>query len=109
MKLSNPVVRVILGDVDDEASWREVEVQTVNADMVAFDLERNRRGWPEMGKAAPLWLTFVSYRALTRRGEFAGSFKDYEAAVLEVGTPDVGDGEAVETDADPTLPALEND
>ena len=42
------------------------EVQTLNPDLLRYDMTRAKHGWPD-GQSAPfLWLTFIGWAALRR-------------------------------------------
>jgi hypothetical protein len=58
--LTSPRLRMVMAD------GAVHEVQTLNPDLVRFDITRSKHGWPE-GQAAPfLWLTFIGWAALRR-------------------------------------------
>lgn len=99
-KLTTPRIRVILADgtADDEGT--EHTVRVLNADMVAFDRDRGRYGWPD-GRTAPmLWATYLAWKALTRTGEVPPqSLADFEARALQVEMITDDDGSDV---VDPT-------
>lgn len=94
-KLSTPKIQVILKDpaFPEPDEGAEHTVQTLNIDLVAFDRERMRYGWPKGDDAPFLWLTFLAWKALQRTGMFAGSLAEFEQACLGVTSVD-----AVEVD-----------
>lgn len=66
-RLDTPHIRVTLTD------GTEYEVQTINADMVMFDLERAKRHWPALTDAPILWITYLAFAALRRDGTIPAS------------------------------------
>lgn len=105
-----PLVVVTL-EHDDELV--EVEVQTDNRDMIAWDMHRNRVGWPSTQDAPVLWLTFIAWHALKRSAStvadltFADmAFDRFQAITVAVGRPEA-DPEAEPEAVDPTRAGVE--
>lgn len=65
-RLAAPRVRVVLDQPGGDAL--EVVVQSDNRDLVAWDMTRGRKGWPEMKDAPFLWSTFVAWSVMRREG-----------------------------------------
>lgn len=59
-RLSSPRLIVSMSD------GAEIEVQTLNADLIRYDLTRGKHGWPDGTKAPFLWLTFIAWAAMRR-------------------------------------------
>lgn len=102
-QLTTPRIRVVLQDGAGELT--EHEFQAINADMVAWDRERPRYGWPQADGAPILWVTFLAWKACKRTGILDVSLKDFEAAALQV---EVIDPDTVEggDEVDPTQTAV---
>lgn len=91
--LSTPVITVVM---DDD---REMTVQCVNADLLAWDRTRVAKRWPKSEDAPFPWLTFLAWHALKRTGQIDGmALPDFETACLQV--------TAREQPVDPTQPAV---
>jgi hypothetical protein len=100
-RLPTPRFRIYLAD------GREIEVQALNADQLAWDRTAAKHGWPA-AQAAPLtWATFVAWSAARREGHINGmtweQFSETEA--LAVQTIPGAQGAAPEG-VDPTLPGV---
>lgn len=83
VKLSTPRIRVLRDGVP------ELELQTTNQDMVAWDMTRSRQrpAWPQADQAPFLWLTFLSWHAAKRTGAIEPGSTTWEVwrdEVLEV-------------------------
>jgi hypothetical protein len=103
-KITSPRLRILRGSLD---APEVIEVQTLNPDLIAFDMTRARHKWPELKDAPFKWLTFIGWHAARREGAIPAdlSYEAWEASTLEVTnlTDDddtAGRGEAV----DPTPP-----
>lgn len=94
-KLTTPKITVILKDpaFPEPDEGAEHELQAVNADLVAFDRERVRYGWPKGDDAPFIWLTYLGWKAAQRAGIFTGSLAEFELVCLSVSSVD-----AVEVD-----------
>jgi hypothetical protein len=103
-KLTTPRVAVILDDGTDDP--KEHELQCLNIDMLTWDRERARRGWPLPDVAPMVWATYIAYRAALRTGlvEAGMSLDAWEAKALQVR---VVQGEAEPSEVDPTRPEVE--
>lgn len=68
----------------------ELELQTINADLVLWDRTRFRHKWPGMQDAPFLWLTFLGWAAARRTGAIVAehTYEAWEAEVLEVAVQD---------------------
>lgn len=93
VKLSSPRFRVVLGDVDDEASWQELRVQAIGRDLQAAETLFHRRKWGPAQSQAIKFQAAAAYYALRRTGAIEGEWEAFEAGYLEVGEDDEsGDG-----------------
>lgn len=61
-RLKSPHLQVVMAD------GSTFDVQTLNPDLVRYDLTRAKHGWPDGTKAPFLWLTFIAWAALRREG-----------------------------------------
>jgi hypothetical protein len=102
-KITSPHLRVLRGSLD---APEVIEIQTLNPDMVAYDMTRAKHKWPDMQQAPWKWMTFVAWHAARREGRIPAdmTYESWEATTLDVGaiTDDDDEGEAV----DPTPPGL---
>lgn len=90
VQLETPRLRIKREGHDD------LEVQTINADLVLWDRTRFRHKWPPMQEAAFLWLTFIGWAAARRTGAINAdhAYEAWEAEVLSVEPLDLeGDDE----------------
>lgn len=103
-KLGTPKLTIVLADPaypDDEG--REVEVQTRNVELCAFDRDRARYGWPDAEAGPFLWMTYLAWKALQRTGQIEQcSLAEFEQQCLSISS-------AESEDVDPTRPAAESD
>ncbi len=76
------------------------KVTVSNGDLVRWDMERSKRGWPEMGQAANLWGSYVCFLAARRTGQYNQMWDSWIDEVEEVAFED-------NSEADPTIPAPE--
>jgi hypothetical protein len=97
VKLTTPRLRIVL---DDGA---EHTVQTLNIDLLTFDRERARRGWPNAQDAPIVWLNYLAFSALRRESAIPTelTLAEFERKALEVSA--IGDDEVP-----PTLPVPED-
>jgi hypothetical protein len=59
-ELSSPRVAVVMSDGSTH------EVQTLNPDLLRYDMTRSKHGWAPAQQAPMLWLTFIAWAALRR-------------------------------------------
>jgi hypothetical protein len=101
--ITSPHLRVLRGSLD---APEVIEVQTLNPDLIAWDMTRARHKWPPVAEAPFKWLTFIAWAACRREGRIASdvTYEEWEASTLNVAnlTDDDDDGAAVP----PTLPGL---
>lgn len=71
MSAARTNLRVILAD------GTEHTVTAENPDYVRFDITAAKHGWPGVDKAPFLWLTFIAWSFLTRKGLYAGQFEQF--------------------------------
>jgi hypothetical protein len=92
------------------ADGRELIAEVRNPDMIAWDFETKAKKWGGAQESPILWLTFVSWHALCRAGEYpkfesdgkTSTFKKFrEEDCLTVDEIDDGNDDA----GDPTPPA----
>lgn len=105
-KLDTPHMRVTVTDGTQYA------VQTTNADMVMYDLERAKRRWPSLTDAPFLWLSYLAFSALRRDGTISASehFDSWVQTTVEVKNLNETGQESDETvKAFPTLLAAGQD
>jgi hypothetical protein len=97
IRLNTPLCRVVRADYDD------MEVQTINPDMVLWDRTRYRHKWPPVQDAPMLWMTFISWAGARRLGLIPLDFtyETWEADVIEIEILNAGEDD--ETGI-PTLP-----
>lgn len=90
--LSTPLLNVTMDD------GRDLTVQALNIDLLAWDRTRVAKKWPTGQEAPFVWLTFLAWHALKRGGDIDGmSLPDFETHCLQVS--------AAEETVDPTQPA----
>lgn len=96
------VQRVIVDvELEDGRTFKGLRVK--NPALVAYDLERTSKKWPDARDAPMLWRTFIAWRQLVNDGEYTGDFKafrDRDCAEIDQDTDATGEG-ATE-DVDPT-------
>lgn len=96
-KITAPRLRVLRGSLD---APEVIEVQTLNPDMVAFDMTRAKHKWPDMQTAPFKWMTFVGWHAARREGRIPAdlTYESWEATTLDVTalTDDDEEGGAVD-------------
>lgn len=63
--ISSPHLQVLRGSMD---APEVIEVQTLNPDLIAWDMTRAKHRWPEVKDAPFLWLTFIAWHAARREG-----------------------------------------
>jgi hypothetical protein len=103
-RLSSPRLRVLRGSLD---APEILEVQTLNPDLIAWDMTHARHKWPELKEAPFKWLTFIAWHACRREGRIPAdlTYEAWEASTLEITNltddEDDEDGEGV---ADPSRP-----
>jgi hypothetical protein len=84
----------------------EFEAQALNIDMLTFDRQRARLGWPTASDAPFVWLTFLAWSAAMRESLIPElSLSEFEQRAWQVSNAD--DDEAGQT-VDPTKPAAED-
>lgn len=77
----------------------EFTVEAWNVDLVAWDRERGKRGWPAAPDAPFLWLNFLAWHHLTTTNELpAMTLAEFEAKCRVVASAPEDD----ELEADPT-------
>jgi len=99
VRLNTPLCRVVRDGMDD------LEVQTINPDLVLWDRTRYRHKWPPINEAPMLWMTFITWAGARRLGAIPEdyTYERWETDVIEV--------EVLNADTDdetglPTLPGV---
>lgn len=105
-KITAPRLVVLRGSLD---APEVIEVQTLNPDLIAWDMTRARHKWPDVREAPFLWLTFISWHACRREGRIPRElgYDDWAASTLNVANLDGDDEEGGAVD--PTRPDLAPD
>lgn len=103
IRLKSPRVRVVLGEVDDPATWTEHTVQCIGVDIAATERQLGLLKLGSLNQNQILGQAMFGYFAMRRLGLLppGTSFADFEQAYIEVTDPDDGP----ETEARPTPPA----
>jgi len=103
--ISSPRLQVLRGSID---APEVIEIQTLNPDLIAWDMTRAKHRWPEVKDAPFLWLTFIAWHAARREGVIPPdlTYEQWQASTLNV-TSLGGDDDAEA--ADPTRAAAAPD
>jgi hypothetical protein len=96
-KLTSPRLRIWRGSLD---APEVLEVQTLNPDLIAWDMTHAKHKWPELKDAPFKWLTFIGWHAARREGRIPAdlTYEAWEASTLDVSNIDDEDedgGEAI--------------
>jgi hypothetical protein len=96
-KISSPHLQVLRGSLD---APEVMDIQTLNPDLIAWDMTRAKHRWPEVKDAPFLWLTFISWHAARREGRIPAdlTYDQWQASTLDVsnmGGEDDADEQAV--------------
>lgn len=102
-RITAPRVRVLRGSID---APEVLELQTLNPDLIAWDMTRAKHRWPTIDDAPIKWATFVAWHAARREGRIPAdlTYEAWEATTLDVAPitdGDEGDGSVDPTPADP--------
>jgi hypothetical protein len=100
--ITSPRLQILRGSLD---APEVIEVQTLNPDLIAWDMTRARHKWPEVRDAPFKWLTFIAWAACRREGRIdrALTYEEWEASTLNVANLNDDDEAAA---VDPTPPGL---
>jgi hypothetical protein len=84
----------------------DLEIQTLNPDLVLWDMTRVKHHWPPFQDAGFLWLTFISWAAARRTGEIPPdvtfeSWRDTRVAAISVVDEDNETGDPTQLAAAP--------
>jgi hypothetical protein len=92
--ISSPRLQVLRGSLD---APEVIEIQTLNPDLIAWDMTRAKHRWPEVKDAPFLWLTFISWHAARREGVIPPdlTYEQWQASTLNV-TSLGGEGDEAE-------------
>lgn len=101
-RLSTPTLRVVMLD------GAEHVVQAINVDMVAWDRDRAKHGWPGPQDAPFIWLNYLAWHVLTKTQRLLPpmTLREFEEAAAEVSARPP-EGEEEEPGADPTRTGAE--
>jgi len=101
-RLRTPELRVVMLD------GSEFVVQAINVDMVAWDRDRAKHGWPGPQDAPFVWLNYLAWHILTKTQKLLPpmSLREFEEAAAEVSSKTDEDDEAG-VEVDPTNPGAE--
>jgi hypothetical protein len=92
-RLSTPELRVVMADGTEYP-----KVQALNVDLVSWDRDRVKHGWPSPSDAPFVWLNYVAWHVLRREGMFPGTLREFEEAAIEVSSRADDDGEPAGVD-----------
>lgn len=86
-RLASPRVRVWRGSMD---APEVLEIQTLNPDLIAWDMTHARHKWPDLKVAPFKWLTFIGWHAARREGLIPAdlTYEAWEASTLDVSAID---------------------
>lgn len=103
-KITSPRLQILRGSLD---APEVIEVQTLNPDLIAWDMTRSRHKWPEVSQAPFKWLTFLGWHACRREGRIPPelTYEEWEASTLNVSSIDA-DGDEEGPTVDPSRPGL---
>lgn len=106
-KITSPHLRVLRGSLD---APEVIEVQTLNPDLIAWDVTRAKHKWPPTTEAPFKWMTFVAWHAARREHAIPAelTYEAWEASTLDVQNMDADDDEEGGP-VDPTRGAVEPD
>lgn len=106
-KLTSPRLRILRGQMD---APEVIEVQTLNPDLIAWDMTRARHKWPETQAAPFKWMTFIAWHAARREGAIPTdlTYEAFEGTTLAVQNLDA-DEEGEGGTVDPTHEGAEPD
>lgn len=101
-KITSPNLRVLRGSLD---APEVIEIQTLNPDLIAWDMTRARHKWPVTQETPFKWLTFIAWHACRREGRIPPdlTYEAWEGTTLNVENLDTDDGGGA---VDPTPPEL---
>lgn len=108
--ITSPRLQVLRGSLD---APEVIEVQTLNPDLIAWDMTRARHKWPEVKDAPFKWLTFLAWHACRREGRIPSdlTYEAWEASTLNVSNVAAEDDDDAEAGSpvDPTHAAAAPD
>ena len=96
-RLNTPTIHVVLED------GGEYDVQARNVDLVAWDRERAKHGWPQPSDAPFLWMNYLAWHSLTKTSGIlpAMTLREFETAAIEVSSRPEDDAAADPTNPEP--------
>lgn len=97
-RLTTPTLRVVMLDGSEHV------VQAINIDMVAWDRDRAKHGWPSPSDAPFVWLNYLAWHVLTKTQKLLPpmSLREFEEAAAEVGSKGADEEDEDELGVDPT-------
>jgi hypothetical protein len=105
--ITSPKLQVLRGSLD---APEVLEVQTLNPDLIAWDMAAARHKWPGVKDAPFKWLTFLAWHACRREGRIPSDlrYEEWEASTLNVSSVEEGEGDSGKP-VDPTQGEAEPD
>lgn len=102
--ITSPRLQVLRGSLD---APEILEVQTLNPDLIVWDLTAAKHKWPAVKDAPFMWMTFLAWAACRREGRIASdlTWEVWRDTTLNV--TNLTDDEGKEEEVDPTQPGLE--
>lgn len=102
IKLLAPKLQIMRGPIE---APEIIEIQTINPDLVRWDMTRAKHNWPKTEDAPQLWLTFLGWAACRREGRIGpdDTYEKWSETVLDLQPLDDGESEA----GTPILPGLD--
>jgi hypothetical protein len=83
-----------------------LEVQCLNADLLAWDRTASKHGWPSLRDAPIMWMTFIAWSALRRTGQLADvKWEDFSERRCEA-VRNLSEDEGTDDGVDPTPQSL---
>jgi hypothetical protein len=97
-RLTTPTLRVVMLDGSEHV------VQAINVDMVAWDRDRAKHGWPSPQDAPFVWLNYLAWHVLTKTQKLlpAMTLREFEEGAAEVSTRNPDDDAEDDAGVDPT-------
>jgi hypothetical protein len=103
-RITSPHLQVLRGSLD---APEVIEIQTLNPDLIAWDMTRAKHRWQEIKDAPFKWLTFLAWHACRREQRIPRdlTYEEWEATTLNVSNLNDDDEEAAAVDPTPAAAA----
>jgi hypothetical protein len=103
-RITSPHLQVLRDSLD---APEVIEIQTLNPDLIAWDMTRAKHRWPEIKDAPFKWLTFLAWHACRREQRIPRdlTYEEWEATTLNVSNLNDDDEEAAAVDPTPAAAA----